>query len=155
VKLALGTLAVVLALLPVSIARANPADQPVLPDHAMTPGVTNPAVTQATIATTICVSHWTATVRPPASYTDKLKLKQMPLYHETGSPSDYEEDHLVPLELGGAPQDERNLWPEPHSQSSKSDPLETALKRKVCAHPPTLTLRAARQQILSFKRKNG
>jgi hypothetical protein len=121
----------------------------------MTPGVTNPSVTQATIATTTCATGWTDTVRPPVSYTNKLKLNRCPLYHENGSPSDYEEDHLVPLELGGAPRDEHNLWPEPHSQSSKSDPLETALKHKVCGHPPTLTLRAARQQILSFKRKNG
>jgi hypothetical protein len=144
-----------LATLPAGTAGAKSADQPVLPDHSLTPGMTNPAVRQATIATTICVAGWTDTVRPPASYTNKLKLKQMPLYHETGSPLDYEEDHLVPLELGGAPRDEANLWPEPHSQSSKSDPLETALKRKVCDHPPTLTLRAARQQILNFKRKNG
>jgi len=26
---------------------------------------------------------------------------------------DYEEDHLVPLEVGGNPHDPRNLWPEP------------------------------------------
>ena len=30
-------------------------------------------------------------------------------------PSHYQEDHLVPLELGGAPRDKRNLWPEPNS----------------------------------------
>jgi hypothetical protein len=28
--------------------------------------------------------------------------------------SDFEEDHLIPLELAGAPADIRNLWPEPH-----------------------------------------
>src|ERR1700686_2489678 len=37
----------------------------------------NPAVTQATIATTICVSGWTATVRPPSSYTSSLKIEQL------------------------------------------------------------------------------
>jgi hypothetical protein len=55
----------------------------------------------------------------------------MKQYNETGSIKNYEEDHLIPLELGAAPRNPKNLWPEPHSQSSKSDPLETALKVKV------------------------
>ena len=67
-----------------------------------------------------------------------------------GGPAAYEEDHLIPLELGGAPRDPRNLWPEPHSQSKRSDPLETSLKQKVCHG--TLTLAAARAQILAYKR---
>jgi hypothetical protein len=57
----------------------------------------------------------------------------MILYGETGSPADYEEDHFIPLELGGAPRNAKNLWPEPPSQSSLSDPLETKLKRQVGA----------------------
>lgn len=40
-----------------------------LPDPQLTPGVTNPDVTQATIDKTICVPGWTKTIRPPASYT--------------------------------------------------------------------------------------
>jgi hypothetical protein len=87
----------------------------ILPIRSLTPGVTNPAVKQTIIRKTICVSGWTATVRPPASYTNALKRKQMPLYHESGDPKSYEEDHLIPLELGGAPRDPHNLWPEPHS----------------------------------------
>jgi hypothetical protein len=77
---------------------------------------------------------WTKTIRPPVSYTNAVKIKQMVLYEETGSPSEYEEDHFIPLELGGAPRNPKNLWPEPHSQSKLSDPLETQLKRKVCKH---------------------
>jgi hypothetical protein len=38
------------------------------PDHATTPGVVNPDITQANIQQTICTRGWTATVRPPASY---------------------------------------------------------------------------------------
>jgi len=45
----------------------------VLPDPACTPGATNSAVTRATIATTICRSGYTKTIRPPASYTGALK----------------------------------------------------------------------------------
>lgn len=132
-----------------------PAPKPalVLPDRTRTPGVTNPAVTQATIKKTICASGWVATIRPPVSYTIALKLKQMKQYGEKGKPSAYEEDHLIPLELGGAPRNPKNLWPEPHSQSTHSDPLKTALKHKVCAGK--LTLAAARTQIVVYKRKHG
>jgi len=31
----------------------------------------------------------------------------------TGHAADYEEDHFIPLEVGGHPKDPRNLWPEP------------------------------------------
>jgi hypothetical protein len=44
-----------------------------------------------------------------AFYTNALKLKQMKQYGETGSPSEYKEDHFIPLELGGAPKDPKNL----------------------------------------------
>ncbi|MGW4529241.1 hypothetical protein [Amycolatopsis sp. NPDC004378] len=45
------------------------ADLP-LPDPACTPGALNPDVTQASIGSTICVSGWTATIRPrPATPT--------------------------------------------------------------------------------------
>src|SRR5436190_23881636 len=75
-----------------------------LPDPSCQPGTYNPDVTQSTIDTTICVSGWTATVRPPSSYTTALKVKQIAEYgYSDTSTADYEEDHLVPLELGGAP----------------------------------------------------
>jgi hypothetical protein len=130
-----------------------PRPRLVLPRFSLTPGVKNPAVRQSTIHTTICVTGWTKTIRPPASYTNELKRKQMKQYGESGSPTGYEEDHLLPLELGGASRNPKNFWPEPHRQSARSDPLETTLKTRVCAG--TLTLAAARRQILSFKRTNG
>src|SRR5256885_9038407 len=75
-------------------------------DFDCTPGVFNPDVTQSTIGSTICVSGWTATIRPPSSYTTNLKNQQKIIYGEADIPnSDLEEDHLVPLELGGAPRD--------------------------------------------------
>jgi hypothetical protein len=37
-----------------------------------------------------------------------------------------EEDHFISLELGGAPYAKKNVWPEPHAQSAKSDPKENA-----------------------------
>jgi hypothetical protein len=85
------------------------------PDSALTPGATNPDVTQANIKTTICKSGWTATIRPPSSYTTKLKISQITAYGYTDTKtSSYEEDHLISLELGGNPTDAHNLWPEPY-----------------------------------------
>ena len=42
--------------------------------------------------------------------------------------ADYDEDHIVPLELGGAPRATGNLWPEPYSGSQNAhskDGVET------------------------------
>lgn len=115
-----------------STCRARGTGSFVLPDPHCTPGALNPAVTPATTATTICVRGWTATVRPPESYTEPLKLSQMQAYGDTGSTRDYEEDHLVPLELGGAPADPRNLWPEPGGSPHAKDTVESAARRAVC-----------------------
>jgi hypothetical protein len=67
-----------------------------LPDPSCTPGAINPNATQTTLATTVCKSGWTKTIRPPASYTDKLKREQIAAYGDTDTSSrDYEEDHLL------------------------------------------------------------
>src|SRR5947208_5678057 len=105
----------------------------ILADPVRTPGVLNPDVTQANIRSTICRHGWTATIRPPTSYTNALKRKQMRQYGEAGSLSDYQEDHLISLELGGNPTDPRNLWPEPYPRASDVDRLENELNRLVCA----------------------
>jgi len=125
----------------------------ILPDKKRTPGALNPKVRQSTIKKTICKNGWTTKIRPPVSYTNALEIKQMVFYEETGSPSEYEEDHFIPLELGGAPKNPKNLWPEPHSQSKLSDPLETQLKRKVCKG--VMKLAKARATIRLFKNTQG
>lgn len=120
-----------------------------LPDSHCTPGSYNPNVTQSTIGSTICVSGWTSTVRPSTSYTNALKAQGITDYgYSDTNMSDYEEDHLVPLELGGAPKDPANLWPEPHYGSptaSTKDGVETKLKNAVC--DGRITLSAARSAI--------
>jgi hypothetical protein len=111
-------------------------------------------VTQATISTTICKSGWTATIRPPASYTNALKRAQLAEWHYADqNPSHYEEDHLISLEVGGAPWSKKNLWPEPHSESAKSDPMENAWHNAVCNG--TMTLKQARHAELVYKSKFG
>ena len=116
-----------------------------LPDPVCTPGAVNPAVTQANIAATICKTGWTATVRPPEAYTGALKRQQMAAYGFSGRLSDYEEDHLIPLELGGHPTDPRNLWPEPGASPNPKDAVELAARDAVCAG--RMPLGAAQQNI--------
>ncbi len=122
---------------------SSPAALPGEPNPLLTPGATNPSVTQATIGSTICVSGWTATVRPPSSYTTALKRQQIVAYgYADTSLADYEEDHLISLELGGAPSDPANLWPEPYTVSLADgrpvgarvkDQLENTLHGLVCS----------------------
>lgn len=117
-----------------------------LPDANCTPGVANPDVTQSSIHSTICKSGWTATVRPPASYTDNLKRQQIAAYGYTDtSLRDHEEDHLVSLELGGSPSDPKNLWPEPGASPNPKDKVENALNGAVCSG--RITLAAAQHAI--------
>jgi excalibur calcium-binding domain-containing protein len=103
------------------------------PDPSCTPGALNPAVTQATIGQTICMSGYSESVRPPESITNKEKLASMAAYGDNGSPSDFEYDHLVSLELGGAPNDPHNLWPEPGPSPNPKDSIENTLHRLVCS----------------------
>ncbi|WP_104816268.1 hypothetical protein [Kitasatospora sp. MMS16-BH015] len=113
-------------------------------------GSLNPAVTQTTIRSTICVAGWTATVRPPVSYTDALKIGQLAASGRADQdPSHYEEDHIVPLELGGAPMDLANLRPVPSGRAARDDVVETRLHTAVCNG--TLTLAQAQAQILAAK----
>jgi len=114
------------------------AASPVLPNAALTPGAINPAVTQANIQQTICKPNFTSTIRPPASYTNKLKAKQLASgYAINGdkNPADYEEDHLISLEIGGNPTDPKNLWPEPYAGTGArvKDQIEDELHRLVCS----------------------
>jgi hypothetical protein len=75
--------------------------------------VLNPNVTQATIRSTICVQGWTGTIRPAATFTDQLKIQQLAaLKLSDQNPADFEEDHRMPLTLGGNPTDPENLAPE-------------------------------------------
>jgi len=131
----------------------------VLPDPAFTPGALNPEVTQATISETICTTGWTSTVRPPESYTERIKhledqqggtvsfggVTYQVHGFELSDPdiSHFELDHLIPLELGGSPADPANLWMEPYERpegtaalgtgSQTKDKVEDAARAAVCA----------------------
>lgn len=119
-----------------------------LPDAKCTPGAINHAVTQFTINKTICVPGWTTLQREKFGPSHGDKLASMAQYGVSGS-GNYEYDHLIPLELGGAVDDPKNLWPEPHhvtvmvvsnngsvatqDGSFAKDSTENNLHRLVCA----------------------
>ena len=140
----------------------------IYPQSNLTPGTINPEVTQETIGQTICTPGWTATVRPSETLTNKIKEQVIALYGYPDIPSDYELDHFISLELGGAPSDTLNLWPESygdlkhpmtsiqrvHSSDSsllpgsiQKDKVETSLKTEVCSGK--VTLQRAQQIIVS------
>lgn len=109
-----------------------------LPDPRCTPGAINPQVTQADIDSTICSGGFTSTIRPPESVTEPEKEASAAAYGYTGSLHVAEYDHLVPLELGGDPNDAANLWVEPPdnpnatSFANTKDTLEDRLNSLVC-----------------------
>jgi hypothetical protein len=127
-----------------STGRTGPAD--IYPDLSITPGVAASDVTQDNIKTTICVSGFTAPPRrPPSGYTNKLKVKGFDEYGLSDrNMSDYEEDHLISLEIGGDPKDPNNLWPEPYNASIPDggarfkDKVEKYLNGQICQGKMTL-----------------
>lgn len=185
--LAAGTFTLALLWLPGSPPGAQPADETVdamnarlasatvdhvspsylYPKHATTPGLVNPDVTQANIQQTICVPHWTETIRPSSSVTTRLKQQQLTAAHASDKTlAHWEEDHFISLKLGGHPRDARNLWPErwgtpghpltqrgpfpDHLVGAKTkDKVENALHDAVCHG--TLTLRQAQLIIAWFR----
>jgi len=125
----------------------------IYPDPLRTPGAINPQITQENIRETICNPRWsTKSVRPDVSYTNRLKIEQIREYGYSDSRlRDYEEDHFIPLELGGNPTDPQNLWPEPYETSipdggaHAKDKVENYLHAEVCSG--ALTLEQAQREI--------
>jgi hypothetical protein len=133
--------------------RIGPPD--IYPDPVRTPGATNPDITPDNIHENICNPNWsTKSIRPPVNYTNRLKTEQIQEYADADTnPRDYEEDHLIPLELGGNPKDPRNLWPEPYDTSIPDggarykDKVENYLHNQVCVG--NLTLDQAQKEIVN------
>jgi hypothetical protein len=132
-----------------------------LPNPLDTPGAVNPAVTQQNVGEPICLPGWARTVRPPRQFTSELKRRQLRTWisYSGGLARAYEEDHLIPLELGGAAADQRNRWPEPREPADgwgadRKDDLERVLHGLVCAGrlPLALTQRTiARDWIAAYR----
>jgi hypothetical protein len=85
--------------------------------------------------------------------TTGLKIEQLATgyaYRGDTATGDYEEDHLISLELGGSPSAEANLWPEPYATAEGArvkDRVENTLHTLVCNH--AITLATAQRAIAS------
>lgn len=106
----------------------------VLPDPACTPGATNPDVTQDNLDTTVCHPGWSTQHRPPVKVTNRIKHTVMNRYGYAGqSPAGFELDHLIPISIGGALADPKNLWPETPPSPNPKDRVEAAALHALCA----------------------
>jgi hypothetical protein len=117
------------------------------PDPRKTPGVINPDVTSANLDATICRPGYTREIRPEAAYTNRIKREQLNAMGGA-DPKEYELDHLIPLSLGGHPNDPRNLWTQPRSgewNAQKKNNLALRLRGLVCRRE--VELGAAQQEI--------
>lgn len=118
------------------------------PDKALTPGKTDPAVSAATLKTTICRTGYTARVRSVSEETKKALVAgylradpEWPKCAPISGKATCEIDHLISLELGGS-NEPGNLWPEPYCPLStagktcfgarEKDVVETSLHRRIC-----------------------
>jgi hypothetical protein len=117
-----------------------------LPDPRCTPGSIDTVVTQANIHSTICTVGYTKKIRPPSSQTAALKYDTSYPAYSIPAGAKGEEDHLVPLELGGS-NDVTNLWPEAGSIPNRKDTAENAARRAVC--DGRMSLAAAQEAIAS------
>jgi hypothetical protein len=140
VALAVAAVATVVAFAPHVSAFGAP------PDYSPPTGALNRQVTQASIKRTICLDGWTAKVRPPLSYLLRLKREQVRQRRLPGTADDYDEDHFIPLELGGHPRDPLNLWPQPIDEARRKHTWGLALNHAVCTGH--MTLAAAQHEIV-------
>jgi hypothetical protein len=126
------------------------------PDRACTPGSIDSNITQGNIQSTISVPSYSSSLRPPESYTQPLKLKGIHQYgYNDTNPSDYEYDHLIPLELRGNLTDTKNLWAEPGYGTYtfyEKDGYENYLHDEVCSG--RMNLDQAQMEIASDWVKN-
>lgn len=120
-------------------ANASPPDLPG-PD---TTGKADPKITAANYRHIMCKTsktgkkyHTTDERRPTTTYTNHLKLRQLATgNYEDRIASDYEEDHLISLEIGGDDSAQENLWPEHWTGkwgAHVKDLLEGELGRRIC-----------------------
>ena len=114
----------------------------------------NPDVTPATIRATICHTGYTTSIRPSATYTRAIKQLQIRAYgYADRRLSSYQEDHVIPLELGGIPNVRANLWPEPLARAGDDDRTENSLRVAVCRG--AMSLADAQGRILAIKQSHG
>jgi hypothetical protein len=116
---------------------------PILPDARLTPGDT-----LTTDTALVCRPGYARTVRNVPDSTSRKVYSAYGITHRR--PGEYEVDHLISLELGGA-NTRRNLWPQSYVtkgwNAHVKDALENQLHALVCSG--ALQLRVAQLAISS------
>lgn len=114
----------------------------VAPLHGATPGVAREITLKE-----LCATKWGRDARhvTPAMRHQVFAAYGIPYSHH----AQYELDHLIPRELGGA-DDVRNLWPELWADAHRKDHEENRLHQAVCAG--TVTLADAQDQMRRWNR---
>lgn len=111
-------------------------------------GLINPTTSNKEL---LCGGKWTTKeIRPPVSYTNKLKIQQIKQFgYQDTDPTHYEEDHAIPLTLGGNPTNPKNLWPQPYNDlgAKQKDIVENYLHKQVCNG--TMSLQQAQDEIIN------
>lgn len=121
---------------------------PTLPDSQRTPGAVVPSITQGNIAGTICSAEYVSRQSPPPSLKAAETRRIAGVLYPGGKPENFALDQLVPVSLGGAATDPRNLWLQPwtgENNSNDKDNLERLLQKMVCSGQ--LPLATAQQEI--------
>lgn len=125
-------------------------------------GALNPLVSQENITSTICSTNWTRSIRPPTTYTNKIKKQQMAAAGIAWTKkAEYQEDHWVSLGIGGSPVDASNLVLMPYKgtcNAKDKDRLEDKLRALVCAKKISLTTAQVEMQYNwhdSYRRRIG
>jgi hypothetical protein len=132
---------------------------PVLPNAKVTPGDINPVVNQGNLKTTICSAGYISKIKPTTSFLNKIMIAQLTTLPYSGygdrNVKHFEEDLLIPLELGGSATSTKNLWPEPIDLgfgdrtkdfgARTKDLVEAKLHTLVCSG--SLSLKSAQKSI--------
>ena len=122
----------------------KPAQWDGLPSNLFTPGARDASVNQSNIKATICTANYIKSKIPTSTSLNSLKVKQVKAGYIVDGITDaklYAEDFLIPIELGGSPTSEENLWPELIEGTNgylAKNKLEKVLHNSLCSGQITL-----------------
>jgi hypothetical protein len=112
------------------------------------PAPSTPGAIVSSDPATVCVRGYSRALRPAYDYA--WRRFRVSVFRAYGIPheqwSRFTPEHAVPLSLGGAPEDRRNVWPEPKAQAKEKDEVEDALLVAAC-YRHTVSLQAAQAAI--------
>ena len=94
-------------------------------------GAIDPHITQDNIAATICRPGYARSVRQPASWS---RAQRKALHAQPGQVV----DHIVPIEIGGAPADQANLQLQDRATAKAKDRDENRVRKEICRGDITL-----------------